>query len=73
MTRRIWVALLALGCAGRPVENRVTLEPEPGETHLSNIRQLTFGGTNAEAYFSASGKQIIFQGKPTVKAATRNS
>ncbi|HEV8510396.1 MAG TPA: hypothetical protein VGQ48_08095 [Gemmatimonadales bacterium] len=32
-----------------------------GEAHLRNIRQLTFGGQNAEAYFSRSGRQIIFQ------------
>ena len=31
------------------------------ERHLSNIRQLTHGGDNAEAYFSANGKQLIFQ------------
>jgi Tol biopolymer transport system component len=28
---------------------------------LRNIRQLTFGGNNAEAYFSRDGKQLIFQ------------
>jgi TolB protein len=33
----------------------------PDEKHLRNIRQLTFGGENAEAYFSADGKQLIFQ------------
>jgi Tol biopolymer transport system component len=33
----------------------------PGEKHLHNVRQLTFGGQNAEAYFSADGKQLIFQ------------
>src|SRR5215212_736279 len=33
----------------------------PHETHLKNIKQLTFGGENAEAYFSADGKQLIFQ------------
>jgi TolB protein len=33
----------------------------PQETHLRNVRQLTFGGQNAEAYFSADGKQLIFQ------------
>src|SRR5258708_22655145 len=32
-----------------------------GEVHLRNIRQLTFGGQNAEAYFSSSGRQVIFQ------------
>jgi len=33
----------------------------PGETHLKNIRQLTFGGQNAEAYFSSDGEELIFQ------------
>ena len=32
-----------------------------GERHLRNIRQLTFGGQNAEAYFSFDGTRIIFQ------------
>ena len=34
-----------------------------GERHLKNIKQLTFGGENAEAYFSFDGKQLIFQSK----------
>ncbi|MEP6741637.1 MAG: hypothetical protein ABJB61_03990, partial [bacterium] len=33
----------------------------PAEKHLQNIKQLTFGGENAEAYFSPDGKQLIFQ------------
>lgn len=33
----------------------------PQERHLRNVRQLTFGGQNAEAYFSADGKQLIYQ------------
>ncbi len=33
----------------------------PGETHLRNIKQLTFGGNNAEAYWSFDNKQLIFQ------------
>ena len=33
----------------------------PGETHFANIRQLTFGGDNAEAYLSKDGKYLIFQ------------
>ena len=32
-----------------------------GETHLANIKQLTFGGENAEAYFSQDGKAVVFQ------------
>src|SRR5690606_4840369 len=34
----------------------------PGEErHLSNVRQLTFGGENGEAYFSFDGQMISFQ------------
>jgi TolB protein len=39
-----------------PQENLAT----PQEKHLRNVRQLTFGGQNAEAYFSADGKKLIF-------------
>lgn len=31
------------------------------ETHLGNIRQLTHGGDNAEAYFSYNNQKLIFQ------------
>lgn len=33
----------------------------PGEKHFKNLRQLTFGGDNAEAYFSFDGKFLVFQ------------
>lgn len=36
------------------------------ETHFRNIRQLTFGGDNAEAYFSFNGKWLVFQ-KTSIK------
>ena len=32
-----------------------------GEQHLRNIKQLTFGGNNAEAYWSFDSKQLVFQ------------
>jgi len=31
------------------------------EVHLRNVKQLTSGGTNAEAYFSPDGKRLVFQ------------
>jgi Tol biopolymer transport system component len=31
------------------------------EKHLKNVRQLTFGGDNAEAYWSFDNKKIVFQ------------
>jgi Tol biopolymer transport system component len=33
----------------------------PNEKHLRNLKQLTSGGENAEAYFSSDGKRLIFQ------------
>jgi len=33
----------------------------PDEVHFKNLRQLTFGGDNAEAYFSFDGKYIVYQ------------
>ncbi len=38
----------------------------PGEARLSNIRQLTFGGNNAESYFSRDGKWLTFQRQDSV-------
>jgi len=34
---------------------------ETRETRLPNLKQLTFGGQNAEAYFSVDGAKLIFQ------------
>jgi Tol biopolymer transport system component len=34
---------------------------DPRERHLANLRQLTDGGENAEAYFSFDGSHLIFQ------------
>jgi Tol biopolymer transport system component len=45
--------------AGKPFEKRFD-----GEAHLADIRQLTFGGENAEPYWSPDGKEIIFQATP---------
>src|SRR6185503_8711295 len=42
--------------AGKPFEKTFD-----GEKHLKDIRQLTFGGENAEAYFSPDGKKLIYQ------------
>ena len=44
-----------------PLKSSDTAKPAPNERHLANIKQLTFGGENAEAYFSADGKQLILQ------------
>lgn len=37
---------------------------DPREVHLRNIRQLTFSGKNAEAYFSFAEDMLCFQATP---------
>jgi TolB protein len=39
------------------------IEPASGEDHFRAIRQLTFGGENAEAYFSHDGKWLTLQSR----------
>jgi Tol biopolymer transport system component len=53
-----FLLLLALLFTQASSDNQLAL---PTEKHLRNLKQLTFGGENAEAYFSADGKQLIFQ------------
>lgn len=45
----------------KPELDSATLLYPGEEKHLSNIRQLTFGGDNAEAYFSFDNQAITFQ------------
>jgi Tol biopolymer transport system component len=47
--------------AGNLTPETSSLAPLAGESRLSNIRQLTFGGENAEAYWSADGEWITMQ------------
>jgi dipeptidyl aminopeptidase/acylaminoacyl peptidase len=56
------LALLASLLAGRIACAQAASQlATPEEKHLGNVRQLTFGGSNAEAYFSQDGKRLIFQ------------
>ncbi|MCM3876339.1 MAG: hypothetical protein NEA02_07965 [Thermoanaerobaculia bacterium] len=54
-------ALAADGPPPKPFEGTLSSLTYEGEKHLANVRQLTFGGENAEAYWSADGKKLIFQ------------
>lgn len=54
--------------AGSPSDPSDTLKYTE-ETHFKNIQQLTFGGDNAEAYWSYDGKHLVFQ-RTNVKDGT---
>ena len=82
---RIRSAALALACAAAvfPIASALAqplpraVAPSPREPRLANLRQLTDGGENAEAYFSADGRKLIFQatvpgGRPCDEIFTMN-
>lgn len=48
----------AQSASGNIVNDTILFE---GEKHFANVQQLTFGGDNAEAYFSFDGKYIVYQ------------
>ena len=71
--RKWWVGVIGLltvaafGC-GEPEPIARVAEPpaasggtQGGEVHLTNLRQLTFAGENAEAYYAFDGNRLIFQ------------
>lgn len=49
------------GQAETPMSKARVVPSHQAERHLKNIRQLTVGRQNAEAYFSFSGTKLIFQ------------
>jgi TolB protein len=55
------LALVTLTAARSPRESSDDSLRLPEEKRLHNIRQLSFGGENAEAYFSQDGRKLIFQ------------
>jgi TolB protein len=52
------------GDAVLPRTGAVPFATRADEPRLTNLRQLTHGGQNAEAYFSADGERLIFQSSP---------
>ncbi|MDT5268017.1 MAG: hypothetical protein QOH49_203 [Acidobacteriota bacterium] len=70
MSKRILfplVLLVSLSAAvfsvGQSPVNKPSPVELPSEKRLRNVRQLTNGGENAEAYFSGEGGRLIFQSK----------
>src|SRR5688572_23098221 len=68
MGHLIRAALLVTAAASLPIASTVAArQTAPAaasgqvERHLKNLRKLTSGGENAEAYFSKDGSRLIFQ------------
>jgi len=63
MARRAAAALLLAGLAvpAAPAGKDASSLLRPDEKRLRNLRQLTFGGENAEAYWSPEGRSLIYQ------------
>src|SRR5437868_6678470 len=66
--RPMFVALAFLCACVTPPPPEPTPAPAPSylhpeETHFSELRQLTFGGENAEAYWSFDGTHLSLQAR----------
>src|SRR6188768_2971813 len=59
----LFLFLVAFKNPGKTIINSTPVDTIlfPGESHFINIQQLTFGGDNAEAYFSFDGNYLVFQ------------
>jgi Tol biopolymer transport system component len=66
---KLYCFLIAFSfCSGGLQAQQDTLH-YPEEIHFKNVRQLTFGGDNAEAYWSFDGNSLVFQ-RTAVKQGT---
>jgi hypothetical protein len=69
--------LLSLAACGSPPAPAVPAPPPAAviaradEVHLADVRQLTFGGENAEAYWSWAGDQLILQARSATASCDR--
>ena len=58
---RIFIISIVVISSPLSVAEAKNISPQSAEPHLKNIRQLTTGSKNAEAYFSFDGQTLIFQ------------
>ena len=69
------LALLLVSCATTPTPVPDAPKPAPvkaaEETHFGELTQLTFGGENAEAYWSLDGTRLSFQAHSSEQGCDR--
>ena len=61
MTKSVLIAATIIVAAFHSRPQGRDVSPQAGERHFAHIRQVTFGGENAEAYFSRDGQWLTFQ------------
>jgi TolB protein len=57
------LSLLLLAAQAPAAPDSILIGDHPKEKRLRNVRQLTFGGQNAEAYWNLDGSQIVYQSR----------
>ncbi|RMH19450.1 MAG: hypothetical protein D6701_05000 [Gemmatimonadetes bacterium] len=63
-TAVVLLGAFAATAAGPRAPDARPVPTNPDEPRLANVRQLTFGGENAEAYFAFDGTKLIYQSTP---------
>lgn len=53
--------LLGISLLWQSIQAQLASNTYPGEKHLKNVRQITSGGDNAEAYWSHNDRSLVFQ------------
>ena len=61
MFQSIKLFIFIIFCAHNILSAQSSTPSVKNEKHLKNIKRLTFGGNNAEAYWSFNGKYLSFQ------------
>jgi hypothetical protein len=65
LSARLWLCFLlslpSVFVLAQPEAAKADTIHYPEEAHFRNVQQLTFGGDNAEAYWSYDGKSLVFQ------------
>jgi Tol biopolymer transport system component len=61
MIRKLPAVLAVLMASATTIAQSQGVLHDERETHFTDVRQMTFGGENAEAYWSPDGTELVFQ------------
>ena len=58
---KVYLSILIISASLPLISHAQGILHDEREVHLTGVRQLTFGGENAEAYWSPDGTELVFQ------------